>query len=117
MNISEYDIVRYGLANLYDDPYKMLATQIVSRLSVPLLQRFLVDNDYVKQVITHDIQSLDIASPFVDAVQDVLYRKHEKVKYKQALAVFAMFIYRELDIARLRREIRDFLEGCDIPLE
>ena len=102
--------------SMYDDPYKVLATQIIASLGLGELHRFMVNDEFVRQVITHDIQSVDITSPFVACAQDILLRTNQKVKYKHALADFANFIYKELDIKRLRGYIQSFMADCGIDI-
>ena len=114
--VDSYDIPDHGCANIYDDPYKMLTTYLVSTMPVHALKRFMVDNDFVRQSIVHSIQESDISDPFVDCVQDDMLRSRKKRKYKQALNVFAAFIYSQLDVKRLRQDIYDFALGCGVDL-
>lgn len=114
--VDSYDMPDHGCTNNYDDPYKMLTTYLVSVMPVHDLKRFMVDNDFVRQSIVHSIQESDISDPFVDCVQDDMLRSRKKRKYKQALNVFAAFIYSQLDVKRLRQDIYDFALGCGVDL-
>lgn len=114
--VGDYDTPDHGCTNNYDDPYKMLTTYLVSVMPVHDLRRFMVDNDFVRQSIIHSIQESDISDPYVDCVQDEMLRNRKKRKYKQALNVFAAFIYSQLDVKRLRQDIYDFALGCGVDL-
>lgn len=114
--VDNYDRPDHGCANIYDDPYKMLTTYLVSVMPIHDLRRFMVDNDFVRQTIMHSVQETDISDPFVDCVQDEMLRNRKKRRYKQALNVFAAFIYSQLDLKRLRQDVYNFALGCGVDL-
>ena len=99
------------------DPYKMLATHLVAELSAYSLERILRDNEFIKQLIISEIQEYDLPTPFADCVSDLTHRNHTRVRYKRAQADFAMYLYSELDIPRLKAEVRQFLYDLGITEE
>ena len=87
----------------------MLATNLVATLPIVQLERLLRSTEFIKQLIIQEVQEHEPATPFVDCVTDLSHRNHTRVAYKQAQTEFAMFLYHQLDIPRLKAEVRQYL--------
>jgi len=102
----------------YDNPYRMLAASIAIRLSTPDAKRILKDSSYVKQLVLAEVRdNIDIPGMFADCVTTELLSESQKVLYRTALNELGLFFYKQLDLPRLRSEIRKFYEELGISLD
>jgi hypothetical protein len=77
----------------------------------------LVDKDYIRQVIQAEVRdNIDIPGMFVDCIVTELISEKQKILYRDALNQLGLFFFHQLDVARLRDEIRKFYEEFDIEL-
>lgn len=103
--------------NECDDPYKFLASGIAIRYNTNLVKRMLVDKDYIRQVIQAEVRdNIDIPGMFVDCIVTELISEKQKILYRDALNQLGLFFFHQLDVARLRDEIRKFYKEFDIEL-
>lgn len=100
----------------YDDPYRVLAAHIVSVFSVAGVQRVLDNSSYIKSLIIKDAKQMDINGPFLDCIDQEIVANDMIRKKNVYLKKLGEFYYSELDIERLRREIRRFAEELGIAL-
>lgn len=103
--------------NECDDPYKILACNIAASFNVEHVKRMLSDRDFIRQIIQAEVRAnLDIPGIFSDCVTTELISEKQKVSYRDALNQLGLFFYQQLDIDRLRRELRRFYEDCGVDL-
>lgn len=103
--------------NDYDDPYRLLASNIAVSYNLENVKRMLVDKSFLRQIVQAEVRdNIDIPSIFIDCITTELISEKQKILYRDALNELGFFFYSNLDIDRLRREIRDFYSGCDIEL-
>lgn len=103
--------------NEYDNPYRILASGIAIKYNINLVKRMLIDKDYIRQIIQAEVRDgIDIPGMFADCIITELISEKQKVLYRNALNELGLFFYEQLDIPRLRSEIRRFYEefGIDI---
>ena len=100
-----------------DDPYKILAANIAANFSLANIKRMLSEKDYLRQLIQAEVrENTDTPGVFCDCVTTELISEKQKVLYREALNNLGLFFYQQLDIVRLRNELRKFFEECGIEL-
>lgn len=101
----------------YDDPYRVLATHLVSIYSPRTLQRILSSSSFVKAVVIKEARQLDIGGIFLDCIDQEII-DNDKLRQKNArLKVLGEFYYSQLDLPRLRSEIRKFADELGVKLD
>ena len=101
----------------YDDPYRVLATHLVSIYSPRTLQRILSSSSFVKAVVIKEARQLDIGGIFLDCIDQEII-DNDKLRQKNArLKVLGEFYYSQLDLTRLRSEIRKFADELGVKLD
>lgn len=101
----------------YDDPYRVLAAHIVSVFSIAGVQRVLTNSAYIKSLIIKDAKTMDINGPFLDCIDQEIVANDMIRKKNVYLKKLGEFYYSELDIERLRREVRRFADELGIKLD
>lgn len=100
-----------------DDPYKILAANIAAKFSLANVQRMLSERDYIRQLIQAEVRdNADAPGIFCDCVTTELISEKQKVLYREALNTLGLFFYNQLNIDRLRSELRKFFDDCNIDL-
>lgn len=100
-----------------DDPYKILASNIAAKYSIANIQRMLSERDYIRQLIQSEVRdNIDVPGIFCDCVTTELISEKQKVLYREALNQMGFFFYEQLDVNRLRNELRNFFNECGIEL-
>lgn len=101
----------------YDDPYRVLAAHLVSVCSPRTLQRILSNSSFVKAVIVKEAKQIDIGGIFLDCIDQEII-DNDKLRQKNArLKMLGEFYYSQLDLPRLRSEIRKFADELGIKLD
>lgn len=101
----------------YDDPYRVLATHLVSIYSPRTLQRILSSSSFVKAVVIKEARQLDIGGIFLDCIDQEII-DNDKLRQKNArLKTLGEFYYSQLDLPRLRSEIRKFADELGVSLD
>lgn len=100
----------------YDDPYRVLAAHIVSVFSALAIKRVLTSSSFIKSLIVNEAKTMDVSGAFIDCVdQEVI--ANDRIRGKNArLKELGEFYFSELDIERLRKEIRRFAEELGVDL-
>ena len=101
----------------YDDPYRILAAHIVSVFSVANIKRVLSNASYIKSLMVYEAKQMDIRGIFLDCVDQEIVANDMIRKKNVYLKKLGEFYSSELDIERLRREIRRFAEEMGVNLD
>ena len=100
-----------------DNPYKFLASGIAIKYNINLVKRMLIDKDYIRQIVQAEVRdNIDIPGMFTDCVVTELISEKQKVLYRDALNQLGLFFFHQLDVARLREELRNFYDEFGIEL-
>ena len=100
----------------YDDPYRVLAAHIVSNYSPRMVKKVMSSSSYIKSIILQEAKQMDISGAFLDCIdQEVLANDHLRRK-NAYLKKLGEFYYSELNVLRLRLEIKRFAEELNIKL-
>ena len=103
--------------NEYDNPYRMLAAGIAVRFNLANVRRMLSDKDYIRQLIQAEVRdNTDIPGMFSDCIITELISEKQKIRYRDALNSLGLFFYEQLDVNRLREELRKFYDEFGIEL-
>lgn len=89
-----------------DDPYKLLAYKIMVDYNVPTVKKILEDNKFVKRMIIREIRGQDLQGDFIDCLFVSIFENKERMELMQQLNALGIFLYKKLNLSRLRREIR-----------
>lgn len=104
--------------NEYDNPYRMLAASIATQMTMADARRMLSDKDYIRQVVQAEVRNnIDIPGIFSDCITTELISERQKVLYRSALNQLGLFFFQQLDIDRLRKELRRFYEEAGLSLD
>ena len=101
----------------YDNPYRVLAAHIVSVFSVPNIKRVLTSTSYIKSLITQEAKSMDIGGAFLDCIDQEIIANDMIRKKNVYMKKLGEFYFSELDVERLRREIRRFADELGLSLD
>lgn len=101
----------------YDNPYRVLAAHIVSAFSVPNIKRALTSSSYIKSLIIHEAKTMDVSGDFIDCIDQEII-SHDRIRRKNVyMRQLGEFYFSELDLERLRKEIRRFAEELGVNLD
>lgn len=101
----------------YDNPYRVLATHIVSVFPVVTIKRILENSSYVKSLIVHEAKQMDIGGAFLDCIDQEIIANDMIRKKNIYLKKLGEFYFSELDLERLRKEIRRFANELGVNLD
>lgn len=101
----------------YDDPYKCLASNMVARLTPMEVVRCLSDDEFVFRLLAKEMRGQDLGGPFVDCVIDEILRHKRRMELMRVLDGVSVYFFENLDLERLRQELRDFCAELGIFLE
>lgn len=108
------DKKRISFNRPYDDPYRVLAAHIVSVYSPRMIRKIMSSSSYIKSIILQEAKQMDINGAFLDCIdQEVLANDHLRKK-NAYLKRLGEFYYSELNVLRLRLEIKKFAEELNI---
>lgn len=100
----------------YDDPYRVLAAHIVSVYSERAIKKIMSSSSYIKSIVLQEAKQMDISGAFLDCIdQEVLANDHLRRK-NAYLKKLGEFYYSELNVLRLRLEIKRFAEELGVKL-
>lgn len=101
----------------YDDPYRVLAAHLVSIYPERVLKKVLTSTSYIKSMVLQEAKLLDVAGAFLDCIdQQILENDHLRRK-NAYLKKLGEYYYSELDVLRLRTEIRRFANELGIKID
>lgn len=97
-----------------DDPYKLLAYRIMVDYNLPTVKKILHDNKFVKKHIIREVRSQDFQGDFIDCLFVAIFEDKERMELMQQLNALGGFLYKKLDLPRLRKEIRTAFAEMDM---
>ncbi len=101
----------------YDDPYRVLATHLVSLYSPQILKRILSNSSFVKAIVVKEARQMDISGAFLDCIDQEII-SNDRLRQKNArLKKLGEFYYSQLDLSRLRNEIKTFAAELGVSLD
>lgn len=100
----------------YDDPYKILAHYIVGFYRPADVVRVLSDDGFVATLVQKETRESDIGGHFLDCIIEEIFCGKKRMEYMHQLDALSRYYYSELDLSRLRKEIRLILSEAGIEL-
>lgn len=100
----------------YDDPYTILAYQIVSAYRAADVLRCLTDNSYLRTLIIKEVRGQDFKGHFVDCLVESILEEKDRMEWMHKLDEVAIYLYSKLDKGRLRNEILTALNNAGIEI-
>lgn len=101
----------------YDNPYRVLAAHIVANYPPTLVQRVLSDSSFIKSLIAREARQLDMSGAFLDCIDQEIISQGKLRRKNAYLKKLGEFYYSELDVSRLRKEVRTFAEELGVQLQ
>lgn len=101
----------------YDDPYRVLAAHIVSVFSAQNIKRIMTNQAYIKSLVVYEAKTMDLGGAFIDCVDQEIISNDMIRKKNTFLKQLGEFYFSELDIERLRKEIRRFAGELGVSLD
>lgn len=93
-----------------DDPYKILAYNIMVEYPTPIVKRFLRDNKFIRRTVIREVRGQDFSGYFLDCLFVSIFEGKKRMDLMRQLNQLGIFLYRNLDLQRLRKEIRGAYE-------
>lgn len=93
-----------------DDPYRILALNLVADLSDRELNKILHETKPIKRRIISEVNNADFYGSFLDCLMTELVKQNRDRQIHKHLIGVADFFYKELDIPRLRNNILLYCE-------
>lgn len=93
-----------------DDPYKILALNLMATCSDTELGRIMHDVKTIKRHIAREVKGVDFCGYFLDCLMVPLVKTGRHRAIGKTMNGTVDFFYKELDIPRLRRELKYY---CD----
>lgn len=100
----------------YDDPYRILAHYIVGYYRPADVLRVLNENSYIRTLIQKEVREMDLRGSYIDCIIEELLSNKKRMDYMYNLDKLSYYYYKNLDIERLRKEIRAILDKAGIDL-
>lgn len=100
----------------YDDPYRILAHYIVGYYRPADVLRVLNENSYIRTLIQKEVREMDLRGAYIDCIIEELLSNKKRMDYMYNLDKLSYYYYKNLDIERLRKEIRAILDKAGIDL-
>lgn len=111
------DEKRIILNRTYDDPYRVLAAHLVAYWPPSTVRRVLTNNSFVKSIINNEARLMDISGAFLDCIdQEIISNDHLRQK-NAYLKKLGEYYYSELDLPRLRSQIRRFADELGVKID
>lgn len=93
-----------------DDPYKILALNLMSSCSDTELTRIMHDVKAIKRHIAREVKNVDFCGYFLDCLMVDLVKTGRHRSIGTTMEKTVDFFYNELDVPRLRKELKMY---CD----
>ena len=91
----------------FDDEYKILAYSIVVNYPPPIVRRLVRDRKFLRREITREIRGQDFRGHFTDCLFVSICENKKRMDLMRQLDALAKFMYQNLDVPRMREEIRN----------
>lgn len=96
----------------YDDPYKLLATSLIADNDGLVIRSILHDDDFVRRMIIKETRQQDLTGSYTDCIVQTILDDKRRMVLMRELDQLSNFLFENLDLERLRKEIRNFCETC-----
>lgn len=101
----------------YDDPYRVLAAHIVSVFSPANVKRVLTNTAFVKSLMIREAKQIDVSGIFLDCIDQEIVANDMIRRKNVYLKKLGEFYFSELDLPRLRSQIRRFADELGVKID
>lgn len=103
----------------FDDPYKLLAATLVGtpEYGPTVLTRMLTDDAFIRSLVIKETRGQDIRGPFLDCVIENILVDKRRMEYMHEMDKLANYYFENLDLEKLRHELKAFAKECGFDLE
>lgn len=89
-----------------DDPYRVLAFNLVVAFPPEIVKRLMTDTKFLRREIVREVRGQDFQGFFLDCLFVSLCEEKKRMELMAQLDKLGFFLYQHLDINRMRAEIR-----------
>lgn len=97
-----------------DDPYKVLAYNLIVDYDLPSIRRMLRDNKFIRRTIVREVRGQDYRGDFVDCLFVAIMEGKKRMDLMRQLDALGVFFYKNLELPRLRNEIKEAFEKLGV---
>lgn len=98
----------------YDDEYKILAYSIVVNYPPVTVKRLMKDTKFLRREIIREVRGQDFRGYFIDCLFVSICENKDRMKLMRQLDQLGRFFYNNLDLDRMRREIRNAYDSLGL---
>ena len=98
----------------FDDEYKILAYSIVVNYAPETVKRLMKDTKFLRREIIREVRGQDFRGYFVDCLFVSICENKDRMKLMHQLDQLGRFFYNNLDLDRMRKEIRNAYESLGL---
>ena len=98
----------------FDDEYKILAYSIVVNYPPATVKRLMKDTKFLRREIIREVRSQDFRGYFVDCLFVSICENKNRMGLMHQLDQLGRFFYNNLDLERMRKEIRNAYESLGL---
>lgn len=98
----------------FDDEYKVLAYSIVVNYPPVTVKRLMKDTKFLRREIIREVRSQDFRGYFVDCLFVSICENKNRMGLMRQLDQLGRFFYNNLDLERMRKEIRNAYESLGL---
>ena len=98
----------------FDDEYKILAYSIIVNYPPVTVKRLMKDTKFLRREIIREVRGQDFRGYFVDCLFVSICENKNRMKLMRQLDQLGRFFYNNLDLDRMRKEIRNAYESLGL---
>lgn len=98
----------------FDDEYKILAYSIIVNYPPETVRRLMKDTKFLRREIIREVRGQDFRGYFVDCLFVSICENKKRMKLMRQLDQLGRFFYSNLDLGRMRKEVRNAYESLGL---
>ena len=101
----------------YDNPYAVLAWHLVAMLPLKSLKELLCSDTFIKRMVVEEAKQVDISGPFLDCIDEDIQKRWRLRGRNSQLKQLGEYYFSELNLEKVREEVRKYASELGIILE
>ena len=98
----------------YDDPYLILAYNIVANYPPEIVRRLMRDTKFLRREIIREVRGQDFRGYFIDCLFVSICEDKNRMDLMRVLDAVGRFFYNNLDLNRMRQAIKTAYESLGL---
>lgn len=98
----------------FDDEYKILAYSIIVNYPPVTVKRLMKDTKFLRREIIREVRGQDFRGYFIDCLFVSICENKDRMKLMRQLDQLGRFFYNNLDLERMRKEVRNAYESLGL---